>query len=178
MPSTLRSPVLALVTVVVATTLGCQDRSKLSAQASAGAAETAEAGEAQAQTESSAVGSGVESTRPPAPPSGAAWLPRGEVLVQRCDDAHPCEHLTQGPGVERCAALELGERDAWRLPTRQEVTAMAKVEGLESRSGYHWTSSVDEVNDSMFWIVDPEGTQPTTVPGDRKPFLIRCVHDG
>lgn len=119
-----------------------------------------------------------EPTEPEPAPPGTAWLADHAVLVQRCDEAAPCKDLLQAAGAQHCAALELAERDGWRLPTRKEVEAMAKTDGLDARAGYHWTATADDVNDSMFWIVDPEGTQPTTIPGDRKPFRIRCVHDG
>lgn len=110
-------------------------------------------------------------------PSGAVHDAAGPLLVQSCDESHPCPDELHDAGVEHCDQLRLGDYDDWRLPYRKEIEHLGQIEGLFALDGYHWTASVDEANASMFWIADPKGTQPTTLPPDRKPFRIRCVHE-
>jgi len=109
-------------------------------------------------------------------PAGTVLVSDVQLLVQSCDEEHPCIDALHGAGADHCEGLELETFAAWRLPTREEVEHLAGKADLASLAGYHWTSSVDQANPSMYWIADPEGTQPTTLPPDRKPFRIRCVH--
>ncbi len=112
----------------------------------------------------------------PVPPEGAGLMTTPQLFVQRCDDAHPCPSLRQAEGTSHCAALDLGG-GGWRLPEKREVAGFAGVEGLENLSGYHWTKTPFEQDATQLWIVDPTSDQPTTIPGDRKPFTIRCVRE-
>ena len=113
---------------------------------------------------------------PPEVPDGTVYDAASGLLIQSCAERHPCSAQLHGAGKASCEALELDDYDAWRLPTRTEIEGFAHVDGLAALEGYHWSGSPDEGNASMFWIADPKGTQPTTLPPDRKPFLIRCVH--
>lgn len=119
---------------------------------------------------------------PPEPMEGAIVAPgtgpNTWLHVQTCAEPHACPDLIQPEGDAHCKALELSAGvGGWRLPTREEVHRFAGREGLEHREGYHWTSSPYEDDPKQIWIVDPAGSQPTTIPGDRKPFRVRCVHD-
>lgn len=113
---------------------------------------------------------------PPEVPPGTVYDAASGLLIQSCTQTHPCAAQLREAGKASCEALELGDYDAWRLPTRKEIEGFANVDGLAALEGYHWSGSPDEGNASMFWIADPKGAQPTTLPPDRKPFRIRCVH--
>ena len=110
-------------------------------------------------------------------PPGTVVALNGQLLVQTCDEEHPCIDALHGKGAEHCGGFEVESFSNWRLPTKDEVHAFANVDGAQALEGYHWTATPDQANPAMFWIADPKGTQPTTLPPDRKPFRIRCVHD-
>lgn len=111
------------------------------------------------------------------PPPGAARLADPPLLVQRCADTFPCADLLHAAGTKTCAEVEIGGLAGWRLPTRAEAERFAGRTELADLAGYHWTSTPFDDDPAQFWIVDPTRDQPTTVPGDRKPFRIRCVRD-
>ncbi len=115
---------------------------------------------------------------PPPAPEGALTLADPWMYVQTCAEPHPCPKLTQPAGDAHCRELILGGHDIWRLPSKDEVSRFAGVEGLDETAGYHWTRTPYEEDLGQVWIVDPQGAgQPTTIPRERKPFLIRCVKE-
>ena len=125
--------------------------------------------------DAAAKGAGAETPTPlPDAPQGAVLDAKGKLFVQACATEEDCPKLLQAKGVEHCAGLKLGDV-TWRLPSQEEAGRFAKLEGLGSTSGYHWTSTPFDQDDSQVWIVDPSGPPSTTIPKDRKPFTIRCV---
>ncbi len=115
---------------------------------------------------------------PPPAPEGSTLLASKPLYVQTCAEEHPCADLLQPAGETHCRDLTLGGRENWRLPDRDEVEMFSKIQGeLEQLEGFHWTRTIDEGNAKQSWIVDPVGGQKTTIPRDRKPFKIRCVHE-
>ncbi len=114
--------------------------------------------------------------QPPPAPEGSVLLDP-PLYVQSCSAGVPCPALLQPAGETHCRELELGGREHWRLPDREEVKRMAGVAGLEALTGFHWTRSAYAEDAGQAWIVDPATGQETTIPRDRKPFTIRCVFD-
>ena len=81
-------------------------------------------------------------------------------------------------GETHCRELELGGRDSWRLPDKEEAEAFASLKGqAEQLEGFHWTRTPDSENPELIWIIDPLGGYKTGVKRDRKPFRIRCVQE-
>ncbi len=116
--------------------------------------------------------------KPPPPPEGVALLEKPLLYVQRCDEEHPCPELLMPKGETHCRELELGGRDSWRLPDKEEAEAFATLKGqAEQLEGFHWTRTPDAENPELIWIIDPLGGYKTGVKRDRKPFRIRCVQE-
>ena len=116
--------------------------------------------------------------KPPPPPEGVALLERPPLYVQRCDEQHPCPTLTMPEGETHCRELELGNRDSWRLPDREEAEAFAAIKDqLDQVEGFHWTRTPYSEDPGQTWIIDPVGGFKTSIPPTRKPFLIRCVQE-
>ncbi len=115
---------------------------------------------------------------PPKAPDGSIALRDPWLYVQTCAEPHPCETLEQPAGDAACRELRLGNYEGWRLPSKDEVPRFQGVAGLEATAGYHWTRTPFDDDLGQVWIVDPSGEGPaTTIPRDRKPFLVRCVKE-
>lgn len=115
--------------------------------------------------------------KPPPPPKGAALLESTPLYVQTCDKANACPSLMQPAGETHCRELELGGRENWRLPDLGEAEKFGSIDGLQNLEGFHWTRTAFAEDGKQAWIFDPKSAQKTTIPRDRKPFTIRCVHD-
>ena len=115
---------------------------------------------------------------PPAPEIvGAIVDQKGGLYVQVCGEQIPCPALLHGPATEACAAQALGKLKGWRLPTKNEMTRLKHLKGLEGAAGYHWTSTAYGEDASQFWIVGRDSSPSTTIPATRKPFTARCVRE-
>jgi hypothetical protein len=116
---------------------------------------------------------------PPPAPKGAIAIPDPWRYVQVCDEQHPCPELLQTEGELHCRSFGLSVlKSGWRLPSKSEMGAWGKTEGLEQVEGYHWTRTPYEDDPMQAWIVDPSGkAQATTIPRKRKPFRVRCVYE-
>jgi hypothetical protein len=118
--------------------------------------------------------------KPPPAPEGSVLLPEPWLYVQTCAEPNPCPSLEQPAGDAHCRELRLGGHDAWRLPSKNEVTRFNSVEGLQDTAGYHWTRTPYDEDLGQVWIVDfmdPKGAPATTIPRTRKKFRIRCVKE-
>ena len=118
----------------------------------------------------------LAAVQPDPAPAGALLGPRERFYLQDCVQPE-CPRAVHAQAVAHCEALQLGALQDWRLPTRDEAQALARVNDLAMASGYHWTGTSFDADAQQFWIVDPSGAgQSTTIPGGRKPMIVRCVH--
>ncbi len=123
----------------------------------------------------------LEAAPEPATPKPAAPKPApggstilGGVYVQTCATPGACPSLLQPAGAAHCKALGLGGM-TWRLPTRDELKAWRGKPELVGFEGFHWSGTPFEDAPGQVWIFDPTSGSETTIPGDRKPFAVRCV---
>lgn len=105
-------------------------------------------------------------------PEGATIL--GGAYVQTCASAGACPSLLQPAGAAHCKALTTGGM-SWRLPTRDELKSWRGKPELVGFEGFHWSGTPFEDAPGQVWIFDPTSGSETTIPGDRKPFVVRCV---
>jgi hypothetical protein len=105
-------------------------------------------------------------------PEGATIL--GKLYVQTCAASGSCPTVLQVEGAAHCSALATGGL-AWRLPTQAELKSWRGKPGLVGFEGFHWSSTPFADAPDQVWIFDPTSGSETTIPKDRKPFMVRCV---